>query len=202
MHRGGAYHGGMRLHSLLKIAPCSLLLAFMACGDSDSNNVILRTDNGIMITTAGQGGPRRNISIYNNTIYEGNDEWFNGIWVMTKDAKNVVIRNNIVVSHYNVAKIMAADPALESEITVDHNLVFGPESCLDGYADCLLLSTLPGNTTADPGFVDAEGGDLHLGAGSPAVDQGVAMPGLVDDVEGTTRPQGAAVDVGAYERVD
>jgi hypothetical protein len=114
----------------------------------------------------------------------------------------VVIRNNIVVSHYGVAKIMAIDPALQSEITADHNVVFGPDACLDGYPDCVLLSMLPGNTNADPGFVNADGGDLHLGAGSPAADQGVAMPGLIDDVEGTPRPQGDGVDIGAYERAD
>jgi hypothetical protein len=49
-------------------------------------------------------------------------------------------------------------------------------------------------TIEEPGFVDAEGGDYSLGAGSVNVDRGVALPGLNDGF------RGGAPDVGAFER--
>jgi hypothetical protein len=56
---------------------------------------------------------------------------------------------------------------------------------------------------SDPApFVDAAGGDLHLGPGAAAfVDRGVDPQGWVPtDHDGTARPRGAGWDVGAYER--
>jgi MYXO-CTERM domain-containing protein len=47
-------------------------------------------------------------------------------------------------------------------------------------------------------FVDA-GADFHLAAGSSPVDAGTAMNAPATDLEGVPRPQGAAVDIGAYE---
>ena len=57
----------------------------------------------------------------------------------------------------------------------------------------------PDNLSADPRFVDAAGGDLTLLGDSPAIDQGVDIGSLIDDFDGAARPQGAGVDIGAYE---
>jgi hypothetical protein len=57
-----------------------------------------------------------------------------------------------------------------------------------------------GNISADPLFVDSEGGDYHLQLGSPAIDAGVSTGGVPDhDIEGTPRPKGGSHDMGAYE---
>jgi hypothetical protein len=53
------------------------------------------------------------------------------------------------------------------------------------------------SSAASAGFVAP--GDYHLAAGSPAIDQAVGSS-LGVDVEGTSRPKGAAADLGAYER--
>ncbi len=42
--------------------------------------------------------------------------------------------------------------------------------------------------------------DFHLLAGTAAVDTGLATPATAD-FDGNARPQGAAFDIGAYERV-
>jgi hypothetical protein len=62
---------------------------------------------------------------------------------------------------------------------------------------------VPGNNQiADPRFVDGPSRNLHLQAGSPAIDAAIPSPGLIPEVDfdGTMRPQGAQLDVGAFER--
>ena len=56
---------------------------------------------------------------------------------------------------------------------------------------------------ADPQFVDLTNGDTRLTAGSPAIDAAVPSTGFstLHDFDGTRRPQGAAHDIGAFERV-
>ncbi len=64
-----------------------------------------------------------------------------------------------------------------------------------------------GNIDADPLFVDGEGGSVQLRPGSPCLDTGMAASGLpgmelsapADDLLGRPRPEGAGVDMGAYE---
>ena len=63
-------------------------------------------------------------------------------------------------------------------------------------------ATLSGNyTTASPGvFVNPAAGDLHLKAtASVAIDRGALQPDCMTDWDGSTRPAGAAADLGADE---
>lgn len=55
------------------------------------------------------------------------------------------------------------------------------------------------NPTVSATFVNAATGDFRLLAGSPALNIGVAQTAFTTDIVGTTRPQGTAWDVGAYE---
>ena len=76
-------------------------------------------------------------------------------------------------------------------------------SCTAHYDIVTPQSTSPGGDhlmlNVDPKFADPANGDYHLTAGSPAVD--AADPAAQDayDLDGVTRPQGAANDLGAYE---
>ena len=55
-------------------------------------------------------------------------------------------------------------------------------------------------STATALFVNPAGNDYRLAAGSPAIDAGTNLsPDVVADIVGTTRPQRAAYDIGAYE---
>src|SRR5690606_8967457 len=53
--------------------------------------------------------------------------------------------------------------------------------------------------TAD--FADLPNHDYHPAENSALIDRGTNLPHVKTDREGTARPQGAAHDVGAYERV-
>lgn len=48
-------------------------------------------------------------------------------------------------------------------------------------------------------FTDPTNNDFSLIASSPLIDAGVTISGLTADIIGTTRPQGAAYDIGAFE---
>jgi len=54
---------------------------------------------------------------------------------------------------------------------------------------------------ADPLFVNPSSGEFHLQADSPAIDAGVDLSslGFSDDIDGVSRPQGSAWDIGVYE---
>ena len=55
-----------------------------------------------------------------------------------------------------------------------------------------------GNQSADPRFAGT--GDYHLRTGSPAIDAGAPLaPAAPADLDGRPRPQGGALDLGAYE---
>jgi hypothetical protein len=56
----------------------------------------------------------------------------------------------------------------------------------------------------DPGYVDVAHLDLHLAAGSPAIDgaDGSALAaGFLEDLDGALLPSGLAPDIGAFERL-
>ena len=65
---------------------------------------------------------------------------------------------------------------------------------------CLSVATPgTGNFVGNPLFVNPWGGDFRLRAGSPCVDGGTAAGAPATDMLGRARPQGAGVDMGAYE---
>ncbi len=121
----------------------------------------------------------RDSRIVNNTVIDMNDVSPGPPWIMVHAHKdgtpsaNVVVRNNL-----------ATDYSLDgTNLVSDHNLEFTMQNA--------------GALFAAPPY------DLHLLAGTAAVDSGSADLAPVVDIEGVPRPQGAGYDLGAYElRVD
>lgn len=59
-------------------------------------------------------------------------------------------------------------------------------------------------TNTNPLFVDESSSppDFQLQSSSPCIDAGKTIAGITEDYAGTSRPQGSAYDIGAYEYVD
>lgn len=74
-----------------------------------------------------------------------------------------------------------------NSVVVTHSIIKG------GYAGT-------GNLDKDPLFVDAAHGDLHLKAGSPAIDKGLNSANTTSvDLDGKPRVVNGVIDMGAYE---
>ncbi|MEP7128879.1 MAG: MopE-related protein, partial [Chitinophagales bacterium] len=105
---------------------------------------------------------------------------------------------------------------ISGSATISNNIVWGNTDTysysghgIDGFGTGNVTYTLiqggysgTGNINADPLFVDAVNGDLHVQSCSPAVNTGnnAAIPGgITSDLEGNSRTQQGIVDMGAYE---
>ncbi len=109
----------------------------------------------------------------------------------------VRVHNNVFA--FNSQWGISHDSSCPTSSLADHNVLFGNDYG-PTRTGCAGLSYAGGNRTSDPLFVNYTARDLHLQAGSPAIDYGLANYSPGDDFESRTRPQGAAPDAGAYER--
>ncbi len=133
------------------------------------NNVII-TDHWHGITLLGA----RNSRIVNNTVVDLNTDSPGPPWISIDDHKDgTPSEGTLVRNNLTTALNLGAEG-----VTEDHNIIVD-----------------------DPAlhFVDYAGRDLHLIATSPAVDQGVADQAPSFDRDEIYRPQGPALDIGAYE---
>jgi hypothetical protein len=157
----------------------------------DTNNVTIRRNR---IDRNYYGGlvalsSSSNLLVYNNVIsnhpnfglqtgvsrgarYLNNTVYRNGTGFFQYDGRvQTVLRNNILFQN----TVNVADGSSSSTIA-SHNLI-----------------------GVDPVFVDPGSGNFRLQSGSPAIDAGAAVSEVADDFTGLSRPQGGAIDIGAYE---
>lgn len=104
-----------------------------------------------------------------------------------RDGATGVVRNNIFYD--SGSNYWASDGG---SVQGSHNILYSTDGSID-----------PGDFPADlvnvdPLLADPDADDYHLRPGSPAIDAGTDV-GVPADLEGTTRPQGAGHDIGAYE---
>lgn len=138
-----------------------------------------------------------NATIINNTTYQnGVSDGGPGIGIesefIAQGANNIRVYNNIFYGRPG-EKVTEVN---SSTIAHNNNLTF--EGTGTPY-----FSGNQNITGQDPRFVDAANNDFRLSATSPALDAGSTAPDQYSakDILGTDRPQGAGVDIGAYERV-
>jgi len=121
--------------------------------------------------------------IYHNTVYNNgnvdNSVGKSGGGIL---AYGAIIKNNIIYNNNGRKGNIAAG-------TADHNYVY---------------PTSPGTTgtnaitVSDPKMADPANANFILLSSSPLIDAGINV-GITNDYIGTSRPQGAGFDIGAYE---
>ena len=183
-------------------------------------------------TTGGSSTATSDVSIVNNTVYGAplfpGVEPSQGI-VVRDATDNVVIRNNLLDGLTGDGLVLAAaalpSPPALAGLSLDGEVLgaVAPGNCevrwavppfaftpAGGTCDTLAgfrLAALPNEQNGSTGsirFADVNvlPPDLHLAAGSAAIDAGVPLVaplGALLDFDGNTRPQGAGWDAGADE---
>lgn len=147
----------------------------------------------------------RDNRLLHNTILMAED----GRWAInlsdTSCVRNQLFNNIILTRHDWRGSILIPEPGVEG-FESDHNILMDRFSADDdnsvislaewqdlGYDQNSLLAGV------EDVFLDPSNHDFHLRAGGLAVDRGLNLPDAVSDLEGNPRPQGSAVDIGAYE---
>ena len=159
------------------------------------NNVFYNLKNGWHIQTAdGFSG-----TIANNTFY-GPDPVAGTVGqVMLWGAdSNLAVRDNIFYGANSVG-VTSYALTVSGSCSFDHNLTFTPGASIPVVSTPAGCSQTGELLDRDPLFSNPAAFDFHLKAGSPAIDAGVAAAGAGSDFDGTARPQGSAVDLGAFE---
>jgi parallel beta-helix repeat protein len=143
-----------------------------------------------------------NNKFYNNTIVQPS----NGRFVMSllNGSTNNEIKNSILL-HLGTRGSINVDSSSEPGLDSDYNAVVNVFSYNDG-SSFVSLSVWQSRghdthsflSTTSALFTNAAGNDYHLKAGSPAIDAGIPLD-VPDDLDGNSRPQGAAYDLGCYE---
>lgn len=170
-----------------------------------SNNII-RNNKIHDITRSGDASPGARFTailvqgdsnlIYNNIIYNIGDGTVgadnNAAITMYDNATNTVVENNTI---YNVDGWGIYN---HNQIgTVIRNNIFYLTDT-GGVGFPTNASAVDHNSTTNPSFVNAAGGNFQLSSGSSAIDAGVSTV-YNTDYTGAGRPSGAAFDLGAYE---
>ncbi|MDE2041170.1 MAG: right-handed parallel beta-helix repeat-containing protein [Patescibacteria group bacterium] len=169
------------------------------CGDNDvvdNNLIIFNTSWGLQV--AGYDTVS-NMKIYNNTIVANGQ----GGIILYLVLNNIDIRNNIIYGNTGEGYGIDSYEASGGGVVIDHNLIYGNSGGLWTFTrggSSYTYTTTANITNASPLFVNSSS-DFHLQSSSPAINAGVTVAGVSPDLDGVSRPQGSAYDMGAYEYV-
>ena len=132
------------------------------------------------------GSGSGSVLLVNNTLYDCGKR-------ASADSGGIAASTPLIVSN-NIVNVVSGETYITpntstSYLTGSNNLFFGVGSAPAAFSDSLNL---------DPLFVSATNSDFHLRSSSPASDAGTDT-GVTTDYDGTPRPQGNAIDIGAFE---
>ena len=138
-------------------------------------------------------------AIVNNTVivdYVGSVSRGRDALAISGGSTGATVLNNILFTTNPNARALSVAADSQTGLVSDYNalpansIAAGRDAHSIGLADGAALNAL---------FVNRAGGDLHLKPGSAAVDAGTTTSAPASDFEGTPRPSGPRVDIGADE---
>lgn len=146
-------------------------------------------------------GCKNNLYLHNTVVMPA--AAFHGL-VFRNGSTGNTVKNNLLV-HLGDRDGLAIDASSLPGFTSDYNVVTHVENIdrqLISLADWQTrhgfdTHSVPANTKDL--FTDLEKDDYRLATRSPAIDRGATLQAVAQDLVGTTRPQGTASDIGAYE---
>lgn len=145
----------------------------------------------------------RYITIANNTIYHTK---LPGIWVSRASA-NITAANNIIYQLSGDSSNLRVEAGAEDGFWSDYNDFYRtsgyPVRWLSTNCTFLRYKQITKqdlhSLSKDPRFTNVTGRNFHLLESSPVIDRGTPMHAPALDMDRVSRPQGSAVDMGAYE---
>jgi parallel beta-helix repeat protein len=140
-----------------------------------------------------------NIIVTNNTITGSGKSGIIVSGTTGSASSGCTIVNNIVA--YNAEwGIRSYYPGPVGSSLVEYNLGYSnPQGDFPAGTSVGVGLSFQNNISGNPLFVSGTS-DVHVQSGSPAIDKALAAYAPTTDFAGTARPQGAAADLGAYER--
>lgn len=181
-------------------------------GDGVQNSIIRNNllynnhASGISLYQIDGADASKNNLVVNNTILQASD----GRWALNigNSSTGNTVLNNIFWNYGSFRGAISIDPAALPGLTSDYNAMID-RITLDGGNSVISLATWRSTYGKDAHsfvstpaqlFNDPATNDYRLSATSTALDRGTSQSAPLVDLEGTSRPQGAAFDIGAYER--
>jgi hypothetical protein len=147
-------------------------------------------------------GRATNHTIINNTLTNDNPYRNGGLALY---GRGHTVRNNVMYDTADASDYRAAiyNATLDAGTTIEYNMTNSRALCerFSANGSCSLARVNANRLGTDYStmFTNPAARDYTLKSDSPAIDAGVAIGALKTDYSGTPRPQGAGVDIGAFE---
>ena len=157
-------------------------------------------NNGVFI---GKGVLRNSLIYANRTKLVANDatSYYAGVRQDGGTMQNCTIYGNVSSGDASgVGGLHMTKGTAENNIIYGNNGVCVTGGTFNNNLTDVAVGRGSGNLVGNPAFVDATNGDFRLGVGSLAIGAGKTIAAVASDFAGMERPQGAAYDIGAYER--
>ncbi len=159
------------------------------------NNVFYANGGGIRAgDTTSWGGHGGSLYFFNNSFYGNTDYTQREISVGNLDA--FVYRNNIVWTTAGSGDYFYGPTDMNDISVGSNNIYYGLSNSIPIWDD-----TVSSVSNTNPLYTNPSANDFTLQSTSPAINAGATLAFVPKDFLGTSRPQGSAYDIGAFEYV-